>query len=73
MNGESASRVVVVGAGFAGLRAAERLAARGADVTVLEARERVGGRVWSAYPFGDEAGVVERGAEFVLAGYRSLR
>ena len=70
---EQARSVVVVGAGFAGLRAAERLAARGVDVTVLEARDRVGGRVWSATPFGAEAGTIERGAEYVLAGYRSLR
>ena len=41
------SRVVVVGAGFAGLAAADALAARGVDVTVFEARDRVGGRVHS--------------------------
>ncbi|MFH8935333.1 flavin monoamine oxidase family protein [Streptomyces griseosporeus] len=35
---------VVVGAGYAGLTAATELAARGVDVTVLEARDRVGGR-----------------------------
>ena len=63
-------RVVVVGAGFAGLAAADALRAGGAEVTVLEARDRVGGRVWSV-PFGDGA-VVERGAEFILPGYEVM-
>jgi monoamine oxidase len=66
-------RVVVVGAGFAGLLAAWRLAQGGCDVVVLEARDRVGGRVWSQQLIpGDPRTVIERGAEFVLDGYDVL-
>lgn len=39
--------VVVIGAGLAGLIAARRLAAAGAEVVVLEARDRVGGRTYT--------------------------
>ena len=55
--------VIVIGAGLAGLRAAVDLIAAGADVVVLEARDRVGGRVWSHH-FADGQ-VAERGAEFI--------
>jgi len=55
--------VIIIGAGLAGLRAATDLVAGGADVVVLEARDRVGGRVWSHhFPNGQ---VAERGAEFI--------
>ncbi|HKU39335.1 MAG TPA: FAD-dependent oxidoreductase, partial [Polyangiales bacterium] len=40
-------RVIVVGAGIAGLAAAGRLKAAGFQVTVLEARNRVGGRMYT--------------------------
>ena len=40
-----ATSVVVVGAGFAGLGAARELRDAGVDVTVVEARSRIGGRV----------------------------
>jgi monoamine oxidase len=67
-------RVVVVGAGFAGLMAARQLSQRGCEVVVLEARDRVGGRVWSQELVpGDPRTVIERGAEFVLADYDVLR
>jgi monoamine oxidase len=60
------SRVAVVGAGLAGLAAAEALLRGGHDVVVFEARDRVGGRVWSrTLPSG---AVVEMGAEFILPG-----
>src|SRR5690606_35846460 len=47
-NGKS---VIVVGAGFAGLAAAYELAVKGYDVSVVEARNRVGGRVLSTGDF----------------------
>ena len=59
-------RAVVVGAGLAGLVAADELARGGAEVVVLEARSRVGGRVWSQrLPNG---AVIEMGAEYILPG-----
>jgi len=59
-------RVAIVGAGFAGLAAADALAAAGVDVVVLEARDRVGGRVWSQELAN--GATVELGAEFILPG-----
>jgi monoamine oxidase len=64
-------RVAVVGAGFTGLACAVDLARAGVDVTVFEARNRVGGRVWSdVMPDGAR---FERGGEFIEAGYDHLR
>ncbi len=54
--------VLVVGAGMAGLTAARRLVEMGRRVAVLEAQDRVGGRILTVR-VGDEA--VELGAEFV--------
>ena len=54
--------VLVIGAGMAGLTAARKLVEMGRRVAVLEARDRVGGRILTVR-VGDE--VVELGAEFV--------
>ena len=57
------SDVAVVGAGLAGLTAARELTAAGASVTVLEARDRVGGRTLN-HPLGDGQ-VVEVGGQWI--------
>ncbi|MGB0120938.1 MAG: FAD-dependent oxidoreductase, partial [Solirubrobacterales bacterium] len=63
-------RVVVIGAGLAGLVAADELLRAGWDVEVLEARDRVGGRTWSTR-LG--SATIEMGAEFILPGNTEAR
>jgi phytoene dehydrogenase-like protein len=60
--------VIVVGAGFAGLSAAVRLAKRGARVLVLEARARLGGRA-TAFPDRDTGEIVDNGQHVLLGCY----
>jgi Monoamine oxidase len=55
--------VIVIGAGAAGLAAAERLVSQGLQVTMLEASDRAGGRVRHLEGFADFA--IELGAEEV--------
>jgi len=56
--------VIVIGAGAAGLAAARRLAERSMRVILIEARDRIGGRVWSQTT-GRSDVVAELGAEFI--------
>jgi monoamine oxidase len=58
------SDVIVIGAGAAGLAAAEALSRGGASVVVLEARARAGGRIWTRRMRGWPL-PIELGAEFV--------
>jgi monoamine oxidase len=65
------THVIVIGAGAAGLAAARALQRRGVRVTVLEARNRVGGRIDTRRD--DAGGAVELGAEFVHGRADELR
>lgn len=66
-------RVIVTGAGLAGLTAARALARRGMTVTLVDARDRLGGRVWTMRD-GFEAGQYgELGGEFIDGDQQELR
>lgn len=56
------TEILVIGAGVAGLTAARALAVAGRQVTVVEARNRIGGRILTQTTQGEP---VELGAEFV--------
>lgn len=62
----SAPSVAIVGAGLSGLTAARELRSRGAEVTVLEAQDRVGGRILN-HTF-DDGTLVEIGGQWVGPG-----
>ncbi len=52
-SGSSQRRTVVIGAGIAGLAAARELRRNGHEVVVLEARDRIGGRIWTSSQWPD--------------------
>lgn len=56
-------KVVVIGAGLAGLAAARQLAGQGHQVTILEGRTRVGGRTWTSALWPDAP--VDLGASWI--------
>ena len=62
MGGDDVTDVLILGAGIAGLASARALTERGLRVTIVEARDRVGGRIRTLQADGTS---VELGAEFV--------
>jgi len=65
--------VIVAGAGLAGLSAALDLLAMGADVTILEARDRVGGRVWTIREGFAEGQHAEAGGDMIDEAQHEIR
>src|SRR5688572_24497486 len=45
-------KIYIIGAGIAGIAAAKELKKRGISATILEARDRIGGRIWTDYSWG---------------------
>jgi monoamine oxidase len=70
--GAASVDVVVIGAGAAGLMAGAELARGGAQALVLEARDRIGGRIWTRREPG-LAVPLELGAEFIHGQARTTR
>lgn len=65
-------RCIVIGAGLAGLAAAYKLTSAGWHVTVLEARDRIGGRVFS-HKFAGTDLICELGAEWVGESHERIK
>lgn len=70
LNGVS---VLVAGAGLAGLAAAHDLTALGASVSVVDVRERVGGRVWTIRDGFAERQHAEAGGDMIDEGQHAIR
>jgi monoamine oxidase len=65
--------VIVIGAGLAGLSAAYQLSRSHIPLTIIEARDRVGGRAWTVRDsFADDV-YAELGAEFIDEDHRHIR
>jgi monoamine oxidase len=72
-NAATAPRIVVVGAGLAGLTCAYRLQQAGYVALVHEASERVGGRCWTIRGAFADGQIAEHGGELIDQGHTEVR
>jgi len=66
-------RIVVVGAGLAGLTCAHELVSSGVEVTLHEAGTRVGGRCWTNRGYFAAGQIAEHGGELIDQGHTAIR
>jgi monoamine oxidase len=71
--GGTDAEVVIVGAGIAGLTVGWRLAQAGVNVRILEAQERVGGRMFTLRGHFPDDQVAELGGELIDTNHRAIR
>ena len=67
------TRVIVIGAGVAGLRCAHRLRHSGITAQLYEASNRIGGRTFSVTDFFADGQVAEHGGEFISTEHSATR
>src|SRR5205085_404985 len=69
----AAPRVVIVGAGLAGLACAYELKKAGYAAQVFEASDRIGGRCWTIRDAFDQGQIAEHGGELIDQGHTAVR
>jgi monoamine oxidase len=71
--GAASQRIVVVGAGLAGLTCAYRLKQAGHVAQIHEASDRIGGRCWTGRGFFDQGQIYEHGGELIDQSHPHIR
>jgi monoamine oxidase len=71
--GSQAAKVVIIGAGTAGLVCAYRLQQGGIAARVIEASQRAGGRMFSLRNFFPDNQLTELGGEYIDSGHKTMR
>ena len=71
--GGSSARVVIIGAGLAGLTCAYRLKQSGINATIYEANSRLGGRCWTRRGDFAENQIAEHGGELIDQAHTNIR